>query len=139
EEELFYKALSQLAFDIKREFPFNNNWKVEFRCFYELEKSGKLCMPVKEIILSFKVIGKSLVHLPLQHTLEEVDDKERSIFIIDDFARVKSYEYDSVLSLLTEPKYIDIISENKNINLQSDIVIRMAQLEDDPYYGEFTD
>ncbi|MBO0420379.1 helix-turn-helix transcriptional regulator [Vagococcus fluvialis] len=139
EDELFYKALSQLAFDIKREFPFNNNWKVEFRCFYELEKSGKLCMPVKEIIPSFKGIGKSLVHLPLQPTLEEVDDKERSIFIIDDFARVKSYEYDSVLSLLTEPKYIDIISENKNINLQSDIVIRMAQLEDDPYYGEFTD
>lgn len=140
DDHLFYDIFNRLAFDLEREFKDMTDWQFEFRCFYELKRAGKLCHPVKDIIPRFKNIGQTLVHLPVQPSLEELPAKsENSASIIDDMARVKEYDYEEVVGLLTEPKYIDIISENINIKMQGNVVKRMEQLEVDTYYQQFTD
>lgn len=128
-----------LVNDLHREFRFMLEWRVEFRCFYEFENSGKLCHPVKNVISHFRGIGCTLIHLPVQPDLEVEQVGEDVAYIIDDLARVKGYSYEAIIELLTETKYLDIISENKNIELQSDLVKRMSRLEEDTYYQGFMD
>lgn len=140
EPTTFYDIFNQLAFELECEFKEMDDWYFEFRCFYELDHSGKLCRPVKDIIPRFKMIGQTLIHLPVQPSLQVLPDETKgAVGIIDDRARVKKYNYQEVLDLLTEPKYIDIISENKNIKWQVYVVERMNQLEEDVYYQQFTD
>lgn len=134
----FYSCFQQLSYDIQREFIDTQDWKIEFRCFYEMHNKGEVCEPVKDIITFFGWVGSLVIHLPVQPDTVKIDEKSH-VYVIDDMATIKAYPLNDILEILSKPKYTQIIGENKNIKLQNDIANRMDYLEHDVYYQQFTE
>jgi AraC-like DNA-binding protein len=141
QQQEFYALFQAFVYFLDAAFPENDQWVIEFRCFYEFTDKGELCEPIRMLIPLFSSIEKVLIHFPT-HPLEtrHYDAKvsgEKKVFSIDDMTSVKPIGLGTALASLAEQKYLKIIEKNENMIWQSIILKRMTELEQDDYYQQF--
>lgn len=139
-DNIFSELVSQLNTHFDSEYSSYSTWYVEFRCFHETDKNPSLCVPLYESISLFKRYSNLMVHFPVFPTdARDYSGNERAdVYCINDFTEVKVIEFEKVLTNLKEDKYIEVIKEQNNPEVQKNLFQRIDEYEKDAYLSSYS-
>ncbi|WP_313891860.1 AraC family transcriptional regulator [Psychrobacillus sp.] len=139
--ESFQTVITELHLHLQRNYMTNQDWMYEFRCFYELENSGKLCLPLVDAIPTFASYKNVIVHFPMlpEDAVSLDKDCNNVIYCIDDRTRMRKISLEAALNHLFDEAYIRVISKNANMKAQNLILDRMLVYEHDDYLHAYSD
>lgn len=137
----FVDLLRQFASYLRLNFERLDNWRIEFRCFYEYTNGAELCVPVRDSIPVFQETGQLLIHFPMQpfDVQEASDSGVGEVYTVDDRGMLRQISLVRAMKNLNEPKYIETISQNRNIMHQAEILARFNEYETDDYFQQYQD
>ncbi|MFD0589264.1 helix-turn-helix transcriptional regulator [Paenibacillus sp. GCM10027627] len=137
----FQTILADLILHLQQNYMTSHRWIYEFRCFYEYQNSGELCLPLVEAIALVKGYSNVVIHFPMppEGAVSIDDDCENAVYCIDDWTRMHKIPLATALDALFDPAYIRIIGENANIEYQHRILDHMRGYEHDDYLQAYSD
>jgi len=113
----------------------------EFRCFYELQNSGELCLPLVNAISTFRGYKNVVIHFPMppEDALSLDMACDNAVYCIDDWTRMRKIPLEAALDHLFDEAYIRVIGENTNMKGQNRILDQMLVYEHDDYLHAYSD
>lgn len=137
----FQTVITELNLHLQQNYMTNQDWMYEFRCFYELQNNGELCLPLVNAISTFKAYKNVVIHFPMPP--EDAVSLEmachNAVYCIDDWTRMRKISLDTALDHLFDEAYIRVIAENTNMKAQNRILDRMQVYEHDDYLHAYSD
>ncbi|TVX89767.1 helix-turn-helix transcriptional regulator [Paenibacillus agilis] len=137
----FQTVITELSLYLQQNYMTSQDWMYEFRCFYEFENSGELCLPLVDAITPFKGYANLVIHFPVppDGAVSLNEDYQNAVYCIDDWTYVRKISLEAALDALFDERYIQIISENANMKAQDRILDRMLGYEHDDYLHVYSD
>lgn len=137
----FQKVFTELSLHLQQNYMSSQDWMYEFRCFYEFQNSGELCLPLVDAISPFKSYRNVVIHFPVppEGAVPLDSDCQNVVYCIDDWTRVRKISLEAALNALFDKTYIQIISKNTNMKGQNRILDWMLVYEHDDYLHAYSD
>lgn len=141
DKEWFQAVLTELNLYLQQNYMTSQDWMFEFRCFYELQNSGELCLPLVEAISIFKGYKNVVIHFPMPPQTAVSLDKpcHHAVYCIDDWTRMRKIPLEAALEHLFDEAYIRVIAKNTNMKDQNRILDRMLVYEHDDYLQTYSE
>ncbi|OAB30002.1 hypothetical protein PMSD_19505 [Paenibacillus macquariensis subsp. defensor] len=140
-KEWFQTVMTELNLHLQQNYMTSQDWMYEFRCFYELQNSGELCLPLVNVISTFKCYKNIVIHFPMPPedavSLDMACDN--AVYCIDDRTRMRKIPLEAALDHLFDEANIRVIGENTNMKGQNRILDQMLVYEHDDYLHAYSD
>ncbi|MBH5319437.1 helix-turn-helix transcriptional regulator [Paenibacillus sp. GSMTC-2017] len=140
--ESFESVMTELSVHLQQNYRTSPQWMFEFRCFYEWQSGGELCLPIANAISIFKGYNNIVIHFPVQPVDEVLlndSNSHNTVYWIDDWTRMRKIQLDAALNHLFDEVHIQVIGKNTNIKAQNRILDRMMVYEQDDYMHAYSD
>lgn len=141
DKEGFQTVIAELMLHLQQNYITSQDWMYEFRCYYELQNSGELCLPLVNAISIFKGYRNVVIHFPMAPEDAVPLDMacHNAVFCIDDWTRMRKIPLEAAIDHLFDEAYIRVIGENTNMKAQDRILNHMLVFEHDDYLQAYSD
>ncbi|MDQ6423456.1 AraC family transcriptional regulator [Paenibacillus sp. LHD-117] len=137
----FQTVMNEFILHLQQNYRTSQEWMYEFRCFYELQDSGVLCLPLVNAIVSFQGYENVVIHFPMPPEDAVPLDKacDHAVYCIDDRTRMRKIPLTAALAHLYDEAYIRFIGSNTNRRAQNRILDWMLVYEHDDDLRAYSD
>lgn len=141
DNERFQEVFTELNVHLQQNFKTSKDWIYEFRCFYEFQNGGELCLPLVNIISIFKGYKNVVIHFPIppEAAVSLEMDSRNTVYCIDDLTYMRKISLQAALDHLFDKAYIQIISENTNMKMLNGVLHQMQVFEMDEHLQTYSD
>lgn len=140
-QEEFQTLIQRLSYYLQGNYPQLSSWRAEFRCYYEYDLKGELCVPLVDCIRSFEELCEIVIHFPRHPQRMNALNKNTGqlVAIIDDNAAIQYLPLEVAISALEKPEFLENISELKNSQAQQTILQHIEKFEQDDYFHKMSE